>query len=74
MQQISSTNITNQLNPITSTGSTLLHLTVNQNTPVDDFHTNEVLKISQRAKLQRQLMQMQMQLQLMHHGNKCNGN
>ena len=32
-----------QLNPITSTGSTLLHLTVNQNTPVDDFHTNEVL-------------------------------
>merc|ERR1719454_631979 len=33
-----------QLNPITSTGSTLLHLTVNQNTPVDDFHTNEVCK------------------------------
>jgi len=33
-----------QLNPRTSTGSTLLHLTVNQQTPVDDFHTNEVCK------------------------------
>ena len=49
-----------QLNPVTSTGSTLLHLTVNQQTPVgnyweklnihihdlylDDFHTNEVCK------------------------------
>ena len=39
-------NTTYQLNPITSTGSTLLHLTVNQNTPVDDFHTNEVLRNS----------------------------
>ena len=39
-------NITNQLNPITSTGSTLLHLTVNQNTPVDNLHTNEVLRNS----------------------------
>jgi len=33
-----------QLNPLTSTGSSLLHLTVNQQTPVDDFHTNEVCK------------------------------
>merc|ERR1719509_422244 len=33
-----------QLNPITSTGSSLLHLTANQQTPVDDFHTNEVCK------------------------------
>merc|ERR1719334_563391 len=33
-----------QLHPRTSTGSTLLHLTVNQQTPVDDFHTNEVCK------------------------------
>ena len=33
-----------QLNPLTSTGSSLLHLTVNQLTPVDDFHTNEVCK------------------------------
>merc|ERR1712059_151778 len=33
-----------QLNPRTSTGSTLLHFTVNQQTPVDDFHTNEVCK------------------------------
>lgn len=33
-----------QLNPVTSTGSSLLHLTVNQQTPVDDFHTNEVCK------------------------------
>jgi len=33
-----------QLNPVTSTGSSLLHLTVNQATPVDDFHTNDVCK------------------------------
>jgi len=33
-----------QLDPQTSTGSSLLHLTVNQQTPVDDFHTNEVCK------------------------------
>jgi len=33
-----------QLNPLTSTGSSLLHLTVNQQTPVDDFHTNDVCK------------------------------
>jgi len=33
-----------QLNPVTSTGQSLLHLTVNQQTPVDDFHTNEVCK------------------------------
>merc|ERR1712096_324904 len=33
-----------QLNPLTSTGSSLLHLTVNQQTPVDDSHTNEVCK------------------------------
>lgn len=33
-----------QLNPLTSTGSSLLHLIVNQQTPVDDFHTNEVCK------------------------------
>jgi len=33
-----------QLNPVTSTGSSLLHLTVNHATPVDDFHTNDVCK------------------------------
>jgi len=33
-----------QLNPVTSTGSSLLHLTVNYATPVDDFHTNDVCK------------------------------
>jgi len=33
-----------QLDPQTSTGCSLLHLTVNQQTPVDDFHTNEVCK------------------------------
>ncbi|XP_023336354.1 protein fem-1 homolog B, partial [Eurytemora carolleeae] len=32
------------LNPITSTGCSLLHLSVNQQTAVDDFHTNEVCK------------------------------
>jgi len=31
-----------QLNPVTATGSSLLHLSVNQQTTVDDFHTNEV--------------------------------
>ena len=50
-KQICATNITNQLNPITSTGSTLLHLTVNQNTPVDDFHTNEVSTKSNLKKI-----------------------
>ncbi|XP_028921258.1 protein fem-1 homolog B [Ornithorhynchus anatinus] len=31
-----------QLDPRTRDGATLLHLAVNSNTPVDDFHTNDV--------------------------------
>ena len=32
------------LNPTTTSGSSLLHLVVNQLTPVDDFHTNDVCR------------------------------
>ena len=32
------------LNPTTTTGSGLLHLVVNQLTPVDDFHTNDICR------------------------------
>jgi len=31
-----------QTNPVTLSGASLLHLSVNQQTPVDDFHTNEI--------------------------------
>ncbi|XP_070541710.1 protein fem-1 homolog B-like [Ptychodera flava] len=33
-----------QLNPKLSNGSTLLHMIVNDKTPVDDFHTNDVCR------------------------------
>ena len=32
------------LDPRTSSGASLVHLAVNQSTPVDDFHVNEVVR------------------------------
>jgi len=38
-----------QLNPSTSSGSSLLHLAVNQLTPVDEFHTSDVCRFPSTA-------------------------